>query len=203
MWQEVHMCFLSCVGCVCENSLPVWQANRTMEQVASLGHIASIVANYTASLKSLVENLTLSSNVTDSIISRICLLPPPTINNTQDSPTNSQFVDQSDVKEWIDLLGHEALQSNISLPSQLNDSDAILNEYCPYWRQFYSMLSDGKLQTLVSMIDILAEGVADQLNDLQLDVWVGFPDERSLDEFASQSAINDSTIWAGGLESVT
>ena len=162
-----------------------------MEQVASLGHLAALVANYTASLERLVENLTFSSNSTDFIINQICNLTSSANNDirngsisraqngTNNTQVNSQFVNRSDASQSTEI------------------------EYCDYWQRVYPMLSNGKFQSLVSLISTLAEGLSDELNDLKLDVWVGFPNETSLDAFAAEAPVNDSTIWAGGLTDCT
>ncbi|XP_062517550.1 ATP-binding cassette sub-family A member 2-like isoform X2 [Corticium candelabrum] len=170
-------------------------ANRTMEQIASLGLFALEFANYTTSLESLMENLTFTSNFTTSVLQQICNLTSVVNNQTESVHTASKLIRRSDVTRWMDTLHYKMQKSNKTNESY--DSDFVLNEYCNHWEQIYSSLSNGNLQSFVSMLNSLAKGLADQLNDLKLDVWMGFPDEQSLDEYAAHSVINESTIWAG------
>ena len=166
-----------------------------MEQIASLGLFALEFANYTTSLESLMENLTFTSNFTTSVLQQICNLTSVVNNQTESVHTASKLIRRSDVTRWMDTLHYKMQKSNKTNESY--DSDFVLNEYCNHWEQIYSSLSNGNLQSFVSMLNSLAKGLADQLNDLKLDVWMGFPDEQSLDEYAAHSVINESTIWAG------
>jgi ATP-binding cassette subfamily A (ABC1) protein 2 len=163
----------------------ITKANRTMEQIACLGLMASKVANYTASLDPLVENLTLISNSTKFIFNQMCNLKSPANSQMQNSIQSSSSQAQN---------GTNNTRVDAHVDPRVNTR---VDEYCDYWRQVYPKLSNGELQSLVAQINSLVRGVSDELNGLKLDVWVGFPDEKSLDVFAAQAPVNDSTIWAG------
>eukprot|EP00118_Oscarella_pearsei_P002785 m.11554 g.11554 ORF g.11554 m.11554 type:complete len:2446 (+) comp23502_c1_seq1:90-7427(+) len=187
------------------------KANRTFREVEELRQLANQAINYTISLNETLEKyrpvLLDSLNRSYGYISENCSSPQVGISQLRSLANNASLGNASTgLKLLLDDL--PSIQKNMlknveRIPGFPSDAVSLSNltslspEYCRYIQQAREFLEGPQLREYLIVARRTAEMARDALEAIDLDVWVGFPSENSMIQYAGRVARNKSTVWAG------